>query len=46
VPIDLILDAFDQLKVTMDGKEPSDALLAMRSSFAGGLPHSCATGTG
>jgi uncharacterized protein len=46
VPIDLILDAFDQLKETMDGKEPSDALLAMRSSFAGGLPNSCNTGTG
>ena len=30
VPIDLILDAFDQLKVTMDGKEPSDVLPSMR----------------
>jgi uncharacterized protein len=46
VPIDLILDAFDQLKVTMDGKEPSDALLAMRNSFASSLPDSCYTGNG
>jgi uncharacterized protein len=46
VPIDLILDAFDQLKVTMDGKEPSDALLAMRNSFAGSLPNTCHTGNG
>jgi uncharacterized protein len=46
VPIDLILDAFDQLKVTMDGKEPSDALLAMRNSFAGSLPNTCYTGNG
>ena len=46
VPIDLILDAFDQLKVTMDGKEPSDALLAMRNSFAGSSPNTCHTGNG
>jgi uncharacterized protein len=46
VPIDLILDAFDQLKVTMDGKEPSDALLAMRNSFAGSSPNICHTGNG
>jgi uncharacterized protein len=46
VPIDLILDAFDQLKVTMDGKEPSDAPPAMRDSFAGSLPNTCYTGNG
>jgi uncharacterized protein len=46
VPIDLILDAFDQLKVTMDGKEPSDALLSMRNNVAGSLPNTCHTGNG
>jgi uncharacterized protein len=46
VPIDLILDAFDQLKITMDGKQPSDALLAMRDSFAASLPDTCSTGNG
>ena len=46
VPIDLILDAFDQLKLTMDGKQPSDALLAMRNSFAGSSPNTCHTGNG
>jgi uncharacterized protein len=46
VPIDLILDAFDQLKMTMDGKEPSHALLAMPDGFAGSLPNSCSTGNG
>jgi uncharacterized protein len=46
VPIDLILDAFDQLKVTLDGKEPSDALLAMRNSFASSLPNTCHTENG
>jgi uncharacterized protein len=44
VPIDLILDAFDQLKETMDGAESSDVLLAMRNSVAGSLPNSCYTG--
>jgi uncharacterized protein len=46
VPIDLILDAFDQLKATMDGKEPSDALLAMRNSLASGVPNTCYMGNG
>lgn len=34
VPIDLILDAFDHLKVTLETHDPSDALLAMRNNFA------------
>jgi uncharacterized protein len=46
VPIDLILDAFDQLKATMDGKEPSDALLAMRNSLTNSVPNTCYMGNG
>jgi uncharacterized protein len=40
VPIDLILDAFARLKVTMDGDESSNALRALRDGFAGRLPDS------
>jgi uncharacterized protein len=40
VPIDLILDAFARLKVTMDGDESSKALRALRDGFAGMLPAS------
>ncbi len=32
VPIDLILDAFDRLKVAADGHEPPEALLAMQNN--------------
>jgi uncharacterized protein len=39
VPIDLILDAFDRLKVTMEADEPIDALVAMRLSFAVSPPN-------
>jgi len=46
VPIDLILDAFDRLKVTMEGRDPSDALSAMRDGFAGSMPNSCSMGNG
>jgi uncharacterized protein len=38
VPIDLILDAFDRLKMNMEAEEPSEVLLAMRSSSAGYVP--------
>jgi uncharacterized protein len=37
-PIDLILDAFARLKVTMDGDESSNALRALCDGFAGGPP--------
>lgn len=38
VPIDLILDAFARLKVTLDGDESSNAVCALRDGFAGWLP--------
>jgi uncharacterized protein len=36
VPIDLILDAFDRLKGTLHSDVPSEILMAMRRSLAGG----------
>jgi uncharacterized protein len=38
VPIDLILDAFARLKVTMDGDEASSPLRGLGEGFAGGHP--------
>jgi uncharacterized protein len=40
VPIDLILDAFDRLKVESDAEQPSDVQHAMRSGLSGELPDS------
>jgi uncharacterized protein len=40
VPIDLILEAFDRLKVESDAEQPSDVQHAMRSSLSGELPDS------
>jgi uncharacterized protein len=40
VPIDLILDAFDKLKIAVDSDEPSAALLAMRQSLSARPPGS------
>jgi|HubBroStandDraft_1064217.scaffolds.fasta_scaffold02542_11 uncharacterized protein len=46
VPIDLILDAFARLKVTMDGDESSNALRALCDGFAGRAPDSATENRG
>jgi uncharacterized protein len=46
VPIDLILDAFARLKVTLDRDEASNSLRALAEGFAGRLPVGSTEGQG